>query len=83
MTEIRLSRGRIALVDDADFITFSDEKIPFQRLVDYKRLGYGNYIGVESACNKTHYPIRDKESEKLYNKYKKLAYKKGILLCSR
>lgn len=68
---------------DADFITFSDEKIPFQRLVDYKRLGYGDYIGVESACDDTHYPVRDEESEKIYNQYKTLAEQKGILLCGR
>jgi len=68
----------------ADFVTFSDELIPFQRLVDYGRLGYeGTWIGVESACDAIHYPIRDDESEKIYAKYKKLADEKGILLCGR
>lgn len=68
----------------ADFITFGDERIPFQRIVDYSRLGYdGTWIGIESACNAKHYPIRDDESEKLYNKYKKLADKKGIELVGR
>jgi UDP-galactopyranose mutase len=69
---------------DADFVTFSDEKIPYQRLVDYDRLGYeGGYIGLEYACDAKHYPIRNKESIKLYNKYKKLANKKGIKLVGR
>jgi UDP-galactopyranose mutase len=69
---------------DADLISFSDEKIPFQRLVDYGRLGYNDtWIGVESACDAKHYPVRTEESEKTYNKYKKLADKKGVLLCGR
>lgn len=69
---------------DGDFYTFSDEKIPFQRLVDYSRLGYkGRWIGVESACNAKHYPIRDEESTKLYEKYKALADEEGIILCGR
>jgi UDP-galactopyranose mutase len=69
---------------DGDFVTFSSLKIPFQRLVDYGRLGYKDtWIGVESACDAKHYPIRDEEREKLYNKYKKLADIKGILLCGR
>lgn len=68
----------------ADFVTFSDEIIPFQRLVDYGRLGYGDtWIGVESACNAKHYPIRDEESEKIYAKYRALADEKGILLVGR
>jgi UDP-galactopyranose mutase len=69
---------------DGDFVTYPDERVPFQRLVDYSRLGYKDtWIGVESACDAKHYPIRDEESEKLYNKYKKLADSKGILLCGR
>jgi len=69
---------------DADFITFSDEKVPFQRLVDYERLGYqGRWIGVESACDAKHYPIRDDESEKMYQQYKELADKRGIFLVGR
>lgn len=69
---------------DADFITFSDEQIPFQRLVDYDRLGYeGGYIGVESACDAKHYPIRDDASTELYESYKALADAKGIKLVGR
>jgi len=69
---------------EGDFVTFSDELIPFQRLVDYHRLGYeGNWIGLEVACNEKHYPIRDKESEKIYNKYKQLAERKGVTLAGR
>lgn len=69
---------------DADFITFSDEQIPFQRLVDYGRLGYNDcWIGVESACDAKHYPIRDDKSEAIYEKYKQLADEKGIILCGR
>lgn len=69
---------------DADFITFSDPKIPYQRLVDYSRLGYKDcWIGVESACNAKHYPVRDKDSEALYLRYKALADKKGIKLVGR
>lgn len=69
---------------DADFITFSDPKIPYQRLIDYKRLGYeGQWIGVEIACNAKHYPMRNDESDAIYAKYKALADKKGIILCGR
>jgi UDP-galactopyranose mutase len=69
---------------DADFVTFSDEKIPFQRLVDYKRLGYdGHWIGVEAASNDMHYPVRDEESEQIYEMYRKLAQSKDIALCGR
>lgn len=69
---------------DGDFVTFSDPTIPFQRLVDYSRLGFdGRWIGVEIACDAKHYPIRDEESEKLYAKYQKLALKKGVILCGR
>jgi len=69
---------------DADFITFSDPKIPYQRLVDYGRLGYKDtWIGIESACDAKHYPMRDKYSEELYNRYRKLAEEKGVYLCGR
>jgi UDP-galactopyranose mutase len=68
----------------ADAVTFPDKKIPFQRLVDYQRLGYkGQWLGVESACNAKHYPVRNVDSSKLYNKYKRLADEKGIKLCGR
>lgn len=69
---------------DADFITFSDKKVPFQRLVDYGRLGYeGQWIGVEVACDEKHYPMRDKDSEEMYSKYEELARQKGVILCGR
>lgn len=68
---------------DADFITFSDERIPFQRIVDYKRLGYNDYIGIEISCDADHYPIRTKESDILYSKYEKLAKDNNVLLAGR
>lgn len=68
----------------SDVVTFPDETIPYQRLVDYKRLGYkGGWIGVEIACDEKHYPIRNKESEEMYNKYKALADEKNISLVGR
>jgi len=70
---------------DGDYIAFSDEKVPFQRIVDYSRLGYKDrWLAIESATNKAkHYPIRDDKSEEIYNRYKKLAESKGIYLCGR
>ena len=69
---------------DGDMVTFSDDKIPYQRLVDYGRLGYKDtWIGVESACDAKHYPIRNEESEIIYRKYKALAEYKGIILAGR
>jgi UDP-galactopyranose mutase len=69
---------------DADLVTFSDEKIPFQRLVDYGRLGYNDtWIGVESACNAKHYPILDDQSGETYSHYQQLAKDRGIMLCGR
>lgn len=69
---------------DADFVTFSDPQIPFQRLVDYSRLGYeGKWIGVESACNTKHYPMLDDQSGETYSHYKDLADSKSIILCGR
>ena len=67
-----------------DAITFSDNRIPFQRIIDYDRLGYeGGYIGIEIACNAKHYPIRTPESEEIYKKYEALAKEKGVILCGR
>ena len=69
---------------DADFITFSDEKIPFQRIVDYSRLGYeGNWLSLEIACDDKHYPMLDDQSGETYARYKELADSKGIILCGR
>jgi len=69
---------------EADFYTFSDEKIPFQRIIDYDRLGYkGGWIGIEIACDDKHYPVRTEESEKLYNQYVELAKQHGIGLVGR
>jgi UDP-galactopyranose mutase len=69
---------------EADFYTFSDEKIPFQRIIDYDRLGYkGGWIGIEIACDDKHYPVRTEESEKLYNKYVELAKQHNIGLVGR
>lgn len=69
---------------DADFITFSDEKIPFQRIVDYSRLGYeGNWLSLEIACDDKHYPMLDDQSGETFARYKDLADSKGILLCGR
>lgn len=70
---------------DGDYVAFSDEKVPFQRIIDYSRLGYKDrWLAIEIATNKAdHYPIRDEESEKLYAKYEKLAKEKNILLCGR
>lgn len=74
-TEVRLK---------AECINFSDPTIPFTRLVDYKRLGFkGNWIGIETPSNDDHYPIRDKESEKIYEMYRLLAEAKGITLLGR
>jgi UDP-galactopyranose mutase len=70
---------------EADFYTFSDEKIPFQRIIDYDRLGYeGGWIGIEIACGfNKHYPVRTPESEAMYEKYVELANKHNIGLAGR
>jgi UDP-galactopyranose mutase len=69
---------------EADFYTFSDEKIPFQRIIDYDRLGYkGGWIGIEIACDDKHYPVRTEESEELYNKYVELAKQHNVGLVGR
>ena len=70
---------------EADFYTFSDEKIPFQRIIDYDRLGYeGGWIGIEIACGyNKHYPVRNAESEEMYRKYVELAKKHNIGLVGR
>jgi UDP-galactopyranose mutase len=69
---------------EADFYTFSDEKIPFQRIVDYDRLGYkGGWIGIEIACNDKHYPVRNEESEKMYASYVGLAESHNVDLVGR
>jgi UDP-galactopyranose mutase len=69
---------------EADYYTFSDEKIPFQRIIDYDRLGYeGGWIGIEIACNDKHYPVRNDESEVMYNKYVQLAKSHGVDLVGR
>lgn len=67
-----------------DAINFSDPRIPFQRMIDYDKLGYeGGYIGIEIACNEKHYPVRTPSSEETYKKYEKLAKEKGVILCGR
>jgi len=69
---------------DADIITFSDMKIPFQRMIDYDRLGYsGGWIGLEIACNDKHYPVRNAESEALYKRYVDLALEHNVSLVGR
>jgi UDP-galactopyranose mutase len=69
---------------DADIYTFNDTKLPFQRLIDYDRLGYeGGWIGVEIACNDKHYPVRNAESDALYAKYAKLARENDVSLVGR
>jgi len=69
---------------EADYYTFNDEKIPFQRIIDYDRLGYkGGWIGIEIAAEGKHYPVRNEESEKMYERYEKLASENGIDLVGR
>jgi len=69
---------------EADFYTFNDPRIPFQRIIDYSRLGYeGGYIGIEIACNEKHYPVRTPESENMYNKYVELAKNHNVGLVGR
>lgn len=69
----------------ADYYTFNDEKIPFQRIIDYDRLGYkGGWIGIEIATgDEKHYPVRDDNSIALYNKYVELASQHNIGLVGR
>lgn len=69
---------------DADIYTFNDPKIPFQRLIDYDRLGYeGGWIGLEVASNDKHYPVRNDDSEALYAKYVALAKDNDVSLVGR
>lgn len=70
---------------EADYYSFSDMKIPFQRIIDYDRLGYkGGYIGIEIATGtEKHYPVRNKDSENLYAQYAALAKEKNIHLVGR
>jgi len=70
---------------EADYYSFSDEKLPFQRVIDYNRFGYeGQWIGIETATDKLkHYPVRDPKSVIIYQKYAKLAKDKGIILAGR
>jgi len=70
---------------EADYYSFSDEKIPFQRIIDYDRLGYtGGWIGIEIACgDEKHYPVRNDESESMYKKYEELAHENDIGLVGR
>jgi UDP-galactopyranose mutase len=74
-TEIRLQ---------SDCINFSDTTLPFTRLVDYGRMGFeGGYISMEVPCEERHYPIRTEESIAIYEKYRKLAESRGIILVGR
>lgn len=56
---------------------------PFIRMIDYQRLGYQNYIGIEFPSNDRHYPINTDENREMFNKYKELADEKGIILAGR
>lgn len=70
---------------ESDYLTFSDIQVPFQRIVDYSRLGYeGQWLGIEIATNKAkHYPVLDDQSGETYSHYKDLADSKGVILCGR
>lgn len=69
---------------DADILTFSDTKIPFQRLIDYDRLGYeGGWIGMEIACDDKHYPVRNTDSDSLYELYRDYAADLDVSLVGR
>ena len=62
----------------------NDERIPFQRIIDYDRLGYkGGWIGIEIAAEGKHYPVRNEVSEKMYERYEKLASESGVDLVGR
>jgi UDP-galactopyranose mutase len=65
-------------------VNFPESDFPFIRMTDYRKFGYGNYIGIEAPCDDIkHYPIENEESEKLYNKYRKKAVKDDITLVGR
>lgn len=67
----------------APCINFSDLDIPFIRMIDYKQLGFGDYIGIEYPDNSHKYPVNDDKNKELYAKYKKLADDNGIILAGR
>jgi len=64
-------------------INFSDSLIPILRMIDYQRLGFDGYIGIEYPSKGRHYPVRDKISLERYAKYKKMAKKNNIVLAGR
>ena len=66
-------------------IHFPDMNDPYVRMIDYDKYGYkGGYIGIEFPDKSAkHYPVRNELSMKLYNKYKKIADKEGIILAGR
>lgn len=66
-------------------LNFPDLNDPYIRMTDYDKLGYkGGYIGIEFP-DKTikHYPVINECTQKLYNRYKNHAEKRGIILAGR
>ena len=65
-------------------VNFPESDFPFIRMTDYRKFGYGNYIGIEAPCDDIkHYPVINEESEKLYNRYYIEATKNDITLIGR
>jgi UDP-galactopyranose mutase len=68
----------------ATCVNYPEADFPFIRITDYRKIGYGPYIGIESPGNdQKHYPVYSNESERLYLKYRKLAEKEGLTLVGR
>ncbi len=64
-------------------INYPDITLPFLRTIDYRSLGYKNYIGIEYPARAHHYPVNNEKNAKKYSKYLKLAEKHGVKLVGR
>ena len=72
-------------------VNYTDKR-PYTRIIEHKHFVGNNcdetvityeYPKKWTRYDEKYYPINDEKNEKLYNKYRKLANKEGIILCGR
>ena len=74
-------------------VNYTDKKVPYTRIIEHKHFVFdlGNtetiityeYPEKWNRTKEKYYPINDEKNEALYNKYRKLANKDGLILCGR
>lgn len=65
-------------------VNFPEADVPFLRMIDYRKFGYGDYIGIEAPGNDyKHYPVRTESSINLYEKYRERAIEDDLLPIGR